>query len=91
MEETINDPLSILLVPHEVIKWQEKQGLLMKKYFPKQIRKEKESGKYAIFHNTLRLIDLYGSEKEAKGRIDEIVGNKRECIKNERVYQIKKL
>ncbi len=91
MKEKDLDPLQILVVPHEVVKWYRQQDLLTKKFFPKKAKRLKEAGKYAIFHNTLRLNGLFNTEKEACNRIDEIVGSKRKCIENVRIFSIKQL
>lgn len=86
-----NDPLELLIVPRAVIEWQEKQGLLMKRFFPKKLKEQREKGKYAIFHSTLRLNGLFDTREEAEARIEEIIGNKRKCIENKRIYSVKQL
>ncbi len=83
-----NDPLELLIIPHEVLQWQEKQGILRKRFFPKQ---EKEKGKFVIYNGNIRLTGLFDSEEESEQRIETIIGNKRKCIENRRSFKIKKL
>ena len=86
-----NDPLSVLVVPHEVIEWQKKQGLLAKKFLPHVVKTEKEKGKFAIFHNKTRLNKIFEKKEDAEDYIDTLVGNKRTCIENKRVFKVKQL
>ncbi len=86
-----NDPLEILVVPHAVIEWQTKIGTLKKKYFPKKAKQEKEAGKYAIFHGKTRLNNLFDTHNEATAEIERIVGDKRKCLENKRIFQVKLL
>lgn len=85
------DPLSVLIVPHEVVEWQKKKGLLMQRHLPHVVKAEKERGKYAVFHDKLRLNGLFDSKEQALSRIEEIVGDKRRCIENKRIFHIKQL
>jgi len=86
-----NDPLSVLVVPHDVLKWQRKQGMLMRMHCPNLLKKERERGMFAIFHKKLRLRELYKTEEQAKQAVEDIIGNKRKCIENSRIYSVKQL
>lgn len=86
-----NDPLEILIMPHEVVEWHKRQKLLTQKFFPQIAQTEREKGKFAIFHDKLRLGRLFESQGEAEAHIEEIVGNKRRCIENKRVFSVKQL
>lgn len=88
---TTNDPLEILIVPHAVIEWQRNQGLLLKRFFPEQIKREREKGKWAVFHDKLRIRKLFETEQKAKDWIETTVGDKRKCIANKRIYTIRQL
>jgi hypothetical protein len=87
----MNDPLEILIVPHAVVEWQKQRGLLMKQHLPNVVRRDRENGKWAIFHRKLRLRELFISERDAWARINEIVGNKKKCWKNLGVYTVSQL
>ena len=82
-----NDPLSILFPPHEVIEWQKKQGLLIKRLCPSLSNK----GKWAVFGEMIRLTKLFELEQEAKNYIEEIIGDKKKCWENKRYFSVKQL
>lgn len=86
-----NDPLDILIMPHAVVEWNKRQKLLTQKFFPQIAQAERDKGKFAIFHNKLRLHRLFDSQEEAEAHIEEIFGNKRRCIENKRVFSVRQL
>lgn len=86
-----NDPLEILVVPHAVIEWQEKQGLLMKRFFPEKLKQEREKGKYAVFHGKIRLNKLFDRFDQAHAYTWEIVGEKKQYWANKRIFTVKQL
>lgn len=86
-----NDPLSILIVPHSVIEWQKKRGLLVEKFFPEISKTEKEKGKWAIFHEQMRLNFLFDDRAEAAIKLREILGEKKKCWENKRIFHIEQL
>jgi len=88
-------PLEILVVPHAVIEWQRKQGLLMEQHFGPELaakkKAEKEKGKWAIFSGKIRPNQLFGSKEEAEQQIYEMVKTKREAIIKGHNFTVKQL
>ncbi len=85
------DPLEILVVPHAVIEWQKRRGILLSRLLPEVSKREREKGKYAIFHGNTRLHKVFDRVEQANASILEIMGEKRKCWENKRIFTVKQL
>lgn len=94
----MKDPLNAIVMPHETFGWMVETGRMKRSPFHnyKELaalkKVEDELGKFAVYHGHTRLYGKpFNTEKEARARIDEIVGNKPACLKNYRIYRIVQL
>jgi len=86
----MNDPLEKLIAPHETFLWLKGHGILLT-FNPRMHKEAEERGKYVVYQKEHRLNGLYGTEQEARARIDEIVGNKRQCLIDYATFTIRQL
>jgi len=80
MKET-NDPLEILIAPHEVVVW-------MRKHFIETKKREPKEG-FSIYHGKIKLTGFFNTQQEAMMKIEEIIGDKKKCWENKRIYKIR--
>jgi hypothetical protein len=81
----------VLVVPHDFIVRAKKMGMMIDTDAAKFKRERDEKGKWAIFHGSLRLRKLFDEYGLALIELNKIIGDKRKCWENKRIFQINQL